>query len=226
MKTNIRRNDKGFTLIELLVVITIIAILAGAAVPTFNSVQEKANQSATLGNARQIVTAFKLYAGDNNGNYPDADPSEPASSNAAFQILIRDNILQDERVFGAKASRYVPDNNIGESPDFANALIAGENHWAMTAEVTDSASALAPVVFENPVSASWPPAWNADAAGKAAKGRAWRGGRIIVGFNDTSVQAIKLAAATGPSVAPADLGGGQNFFTQYQMDGVILDILE
>lgn len=226
MKTNIRRNDKGFTLIELLVVITIIAILAGAAVPTFNSVQEKANQSATLGNARQIVTAFKLYAGDNNGNYPDTDKSEPASSNAAFQVLIRDNILQDERVFGAKASKYVPDNNVGESPEFGQALEAGENHWAMTAGVTDSASALAPVVFENPVTTAWPPAWNADAAGKAAKGRAWRGGRIIVGFNDTSVQAIKLEAATGPSVAPADLGGGKNFFTQYQEDGTILDILE
>ncbi len=227
MKTQSKRLEQGFTLIELLVVITIIAILASAAVPTFNTVQDRANQGATAGNARQIVAALKLYAGDNNGGYPDSDKAEePASSNDAFRLLIKSDVLSDERVFGAKSSKFMPDNNIGESPEFSEALEPGENHWAMTKGLTDSSSSLSPLVFENPVSQGWPPMWNADAAGKKEKGRAWRGGKIIIGFNDSSVQPIPLEAAKGDSVGPKDLGGGKNYFTQSSQDGEFLDILE
>lgn len=226
MKLKNQRLEKGFTLIELLVVITIIAILASAAVPTFNVVQDKANQTSTAGNARQIVAALKIYAGDENGSYPDGDKEQPATSNDAFRLLIKRDMLQDERVFGAKSSKYLPDNNIGESPEFSEALQAGENHWAMTKDVTDSSPALMPLVFENPVSASWPPQWNADDAGKKTKGRAWRGGKIIVGFNDSSVQPIQLEAARGNSVGPKELGNGKNYFTQYGETGEVLDIME
>lgn len=229
MKMKPKRLEKGFTLIELLVVITIIAILASAAVPTFNTVQDKANQTATAGNARQIIAALKLFAGDpdNNGGYPDSDKTEqPATANDAFRLLIKGNYLQDERVFGAKGSKFNPDNNIGESPEYSEALQAGENHWAMTKGQTDSSPALMPIVFENPVSTGWPPQWNADAAGKKEKGRAWRGGKIIVGFNDSSVQPISLEAAKGSSVGPKDLGGGKNYFTQYGESEEILDIME
>ena len=99
-------------------------ILASAAVPTFNSVQDKANQSNTAGNARQIITALRIYAGDNNGSYPDdkSGGEEPADSNDAFKKLIKGGVLDDERVFGAKASKYIPDNNIGEAPEYSEAL--------------------------------------------------------------------------------------------------------
>ena len=227
MKTQSKRLENGFTLIELLVVITIIAILASAAVPTFNIVQDRANQGATAGNARQIIAALKLYAGDNNGSYPDGDKKEqPSTSNDAFRLLIKGGVLDDERVFGAKNSKYNPDNNVGDAPEYTEALEASENHWAMTKNLTDSSPALMPIVFENPVSTGWPPMWNADAAGKKEKGRAWRGGKIIVGFNDSSVQPIPLEAAKGASVGPKDLGGGKNYFTQYGEEGEILDILE
>jgi prepilin-type N-terminal cleavage/methylation domain-containing protein len=227
MKTQTKRLEQGFTLIELLVVITIIAILASAAVPTFNSVQDKANQSNTAGNARQIITALRIYAGDNNGSYPDGDKSsgeEPADSNDAFKLLIKGGVLDDERVFGAKASKYIPDNNIGEAPEYSEALESNENHWAMTKGLTDSSSSVTPVVFENPKDAAWPPKWDADAAGKKMKGRAWRGGKIIVGFNDSSVQTIPLESAKGDSVGPKDLGSGKNWFTQAGDDLEILDI--
>ena len=75
MKRQTKRLEQGFTLIELLVVITIIAILASAAVPTFNAVQDKANQANASGNANQIIPALRLYSGDNNGAYPDSDKS-------------------------------------------------------------------------------------------------------------------------------------------------------
>ena len=227
MKTQIKHLERGFTLIELLVVITIIAILASAAVPTFNAVQDKANQANASGNAKQIITALRLYSGDNNGAYPDSDKNEePSTSNKAFALLIKGGILDDERIFGCKSSKYVPDNNVGESPEYSEALEAGECHWAMTKALTDSSSSVAPLVYENPTGAEWPPKWNCDAAGKLVKGRAWRGGKIVVGFNDSSVQVIGLESAKGESVGPKDLGNGKNYFTQAGEDLELLDIEE
>ncbi|HWB59848.1 MAG TPA: type II secretion system protein, partial [Chthoniobacteraceae bacterium] len=44
------KSKLAFTLIELLVVITIIAILAGIALPVFTSVKVKGNQTKALSN--------------------------------------------------------------------------------------------------------------------------------------------------------------------------------
>lgn len=63
--------QKGFTLIELLVVIAIIAILAAILFPVFAQAREKAKQSSCLSNMKQIGLAFKLYADDYDGNFPN-----------------------------------------------------------------------------------------------------------------------------------------------------------
>ena len=139
---------------------------------------------------------------------------------------MEENILQDERIFGAKSSKFVPDNNVGEAPQFAQALEAGENHWAMTAGVTKDSGELTPVVFENPAVASWPPLWNADAASKAAKGRTWRKAKIIVSFHDSSVQAIQLNPKIGPAVGPERAADGKDIFTRTSPSMKVLDILE
>jgi type II secretory pathway pseudopilin PulG len=186
-----QQRKSGCTWLQLIVAFGVIALLAFGAMPGGHRVQVKALQSSTAGNCRQIVAALRLYAGDHNGKYPDAHESEPTTSNDAFRILISEGILEDERVFGAKLSKFIPDNNIGEAPDFKDALEAGENHWAMTKAVTTKSPPLTPLVFENPVASGWPPIWNADAAGKNEKGRAWKGGKIIVCFNDTSALVIK-----------------------------------
>ena len=70
MKIKNRPLSQGFTLIELLVVITIIAILAGIALPVFSQVQIKAAQTKALANGKQIGLACKLFAGDYSGTYP------------------------------------------------------------------------------------------------------------------------------------------------------------
>ncbi|HEY2572901.1 MAG TPA: type II secretion system protein, partial [Verrucomicrobiaceae bacterium] len=59
MKTRIQQ---GFTLIELLVVITIIAILAGLALPTFTKIQERGNMTKGISNCRQIITVLRIYS--------------------------------------------------------------------------------------------------------------------------------------------------------------------
>ena len=70
----------AFTLIELLVVITIIAILASIALPVFNGVTERANQTKDLSNAKQIGLALKLFASDNNGAFPSKGPAADYNS--------------------------------------------------------------------------------------------------------------------------------------------------
>ena len=82
----------AFTLIELLVVISIIAILAGIALPVFVNVIAQANKTNALANAKQIGLALRLYSNDHSGNYPgytlDANgqptTTPVSSSNDAF----------------------------------------------------------------------------------------------------------------------------------------------
>jgi prepilin-type N-terminal cleavage/methylation domain-containing protein len=219
---------QGFTLIELLVVITIIAILAGLAMPAFSTVQEKARIMEGSNNCRQIIISLKAYAGDNSGNYPDFDKNDPpATANDAFRMLIKGQFLSDEKVFTCAGSPFKGDNNIGESPDYEEALKPGENHWVMTKGLSDSAASNAPLVFENPVGDAWPPTWDATAKGRLVKGRAWKSAKIIVGMNDASVAPEPLDATDGDNVGlKVNKSNNKDLFTTFAEQGEILPLAE
>lgn len=60
----------GFTLVELLVVLTIIAILTSLLMPVAMQARNKAQQTACIGNNRQIGAALMLYAQDYDERLP------------------------------------------------------------------------------------------------------------------------------------------------------------
>ncbi len=226
MKT---RTQQGFTLIELLVVITIIAILASLAVPTFAKIQERGNQTKGINNCKQIITTLKLYSADNSGSYPMGASPAPTTSNDAFVLLFKAGVADSEAIFGCPGSDYggaagLPDGNIN-APTYDKALETKENHWETLSGISDSASGAYPLVWECALDGTWDPSWNADAAGKTTKGRTWSGGKIIVGTNDGSVIAQPCSAARGGSLHLKPQGSGTtDLFTSASTTGTVLPV--
>jgi len=65
----------GFTLIELLLVIAVVALLLGILVPALNLARSKARGIVCQGSVRDLLTAYILYAGDNDGGLVSGDTS-------------------------------------------------------------------------------------------------------------------------------------------------------
>jgi len=56
-----RKDNKGFTLIELMIVVAIIGILAAIAIPQFTKYRSRANNSASLADARNVRTDMEGF---------------------------------------------------------------------------------------------------------------------------------------------------------------------
>jgi hypothetical protein len=160
-----------------------------------NPITRRMNQTKASSDCRQIIIAMRTYALDHVGMYPDAG-ANAKTSNEVFRKFFKEGILDNETVFGCPDSIFVPDKNIGTAPDFAEAVKAGENHWAMTAGLTDSSSGGIPLIYENPAKAEWPPKWQPTSGSARARGQAWEDNSIVVGLNDGTVKVIKLLPGT------------------------------
>jgi len=218
-----KRTLAAFTLIELLVVIAIIAILASFALPAYTAVQERAQQTKDLSNAKQITLALKQFATDNNGNFPSKAPAAgdygaapdvaPGTANDAFWWLFP-NYLQSEDIFVVAGSKWTPanpDNVLDPNPTVngpgGKTLAAGENSYAYILALTDTSNPAFPLVadgFADPEPN--PPAYDTS---KSNKGGVWAAKKAIVGYCDASAQILKVDPT---SKAPMRLNGTANLF--------------
>lgn len=177
-----------------------------------------------MSNCRQIQLALNAYASDHEGKYPDAAVAHPGHTNELFRKLFVEGYLSDERIFGCPLSSSQPDGKIGRAPDFQDAVQPGENHWAMTKGLTTESPREMPLVFESPAVASWPPKWNADAVETSQPGRVWKGAKVIIGFNDGSVNVMPLEADKGAAVGLAPKADGSPVFPDVHPTPEILDM--
>ncbi len=198
----IKKTNLGFTLIELLVVISIIALLAGIALPVFSQVQERAAQTKDLSNAKQIGLACKLYATDNDGKFPDMNGQvdlptallvSGATSNQAFALLIPDYLPSEKLFYVAKSawSSQAPDENFIAPAD---RLEAKTNNYAYVKGLNDTSNPNFPLIADAPESAAT--TYTTD---QAAKGGVWKGKKAIVVRTDQSGAVEKCTVSTAPA---------------------------
>ena len=87
------RRRAAFTLIELLIVISIIAILAAAAIPVAGLVRQSANASRSMSNLRQLGSALSAYQAEHSGHYPaiEGDSKIPKLDNWVAELVVQLN---------------------------------------------------------------------------------------------------------------------------------------
>ena len=181
-------NRGGFTLIELLVVISIIAILAGFALPVFTSAQKKGRISNTLNNAHQIGLALKLYAGDHDGNYPlyqdpnAATPAVATTANEALQSLLP-KYSSAKDIFGNKLSAWCKQTAGGGGNNDQNKLNSGECDWVFVRGLSETADSRSPLL-----ATAFMPGAVTYSKKTTEKGGVWAGTDAVVVFVDHSAK--------------------------------------
>jgi prepilin-type N-terminal cleavage/methylation domain-containing protein len=193
MKTNPHRSVRAFTLIELLVVISIIAILAGIALPAYTGIIVNGRLAQATNNVRQIGLGLRLFAQDHDGIFPGErnDRGEASTtSNDAFRELLP-AYIDNESVFTIPNSPVakVADNDVRTPADI---LKRGENHWAYGAGLGTTSNSQWPIVVDH-----------TDGTGRYVEketepGGTWKGIRAVVLRTDNSASSVRLA---GPKLS-------------------------
>jgi prepilin-type N-terminal cleavage/methylation domain-containing protein len=152
---------RGFTLIELLVVIAGIAIIFGIAVPSLNSVYERAKVTKDMSNLRQIGLGMQLYLNDKDGVLPVIDAAPGIGTSVPAIPVIFPKYIATKRVFQSpfdKRAASETDNAPVSYGINANMYTASPGIAGNTARVVSPSSTIfmAPNYNGNPgLVASW-----------------------------------------------------------------------
>ena len=215
----------AFTLIELLVVITIIGILAGIALPVFGQVQERGQQTKSLASAKQIGLALKLYATDNDGQFPintgdptgGATPSsrEAPTSNEAFMNLFPTYCSSEKLFYTPKSgwcNKTAPDERFSQP---TTCLAGGENEYGYIINLTDTSNAALPLLYDGLTSGGTQ--YTTD---RTLPGGVWGGKKAIVIHVDDSGEVATVTQ--GSIMAPTHTnsnGSPESIFNNSSTDG-------
>ncbi|TDU68066.1 hypothetical protein EI77_03183 [Prosthecobacter fusiformis] len=197
---------KGWGCMQWGAVLGVIILLVGFFSSIGSSLVTRSRQMIGASNAGQIVGLLLTYASEYNGVFPDHGKDlTKLTSNDVFRVLFKEGLIQDETIFGCPLSGVLPDKNFGAAPDYAQALMPGENHWMFTAGLSATAPSHYPLVMEDAVTSTWPPQWSPSSKSffsfappkNRPSGSAWKDGSILAAFNDGSVQPVKLTLKNG-----------------------------
>jgi prepilin-type N-terminal cleavage/methylation domain-containing protein len=148
-----RPTAAGFTLIELLVVIAIIGVLAGMLMPTVTAALESARQTSCKSNLKQIVLQMRMYATQNEQEYPlwfndgaapVTEPTDISEASGAAGRKVADASL--EWLAYALGIEALPDkilacpSNAGVKPGRLPAAAAANSTWAGRATANPATS--------------------------------------------------------------------------------------
>lgn len=157
----------------------------------------------TLSFCKGIMVHLYKYADTHEGRYPDGVRPGLRSANEVFREFFKEGGVTSERPFAPiSGSVFRCDLQVGEAPDFKNALQAGECHWMLLKGQSASSHPKTPVLIESALSASWPPSWNVSPPpfpwfglrnSDKTRGQAWKGRRVVIGRNDGSVDVEQLS---------------------------------
>src|SRR5690349_19229429 len=119
MSTNVPYYRKPLSWKELAITSILLFLLMMYLFAAMDSSCCRGQITKSISNCRQIILSIRLYAADHDGAYPDSVVPLATDSNTVFRQLIIDGALEDEKIFGCGASRFMPDGDIGVAPEYS-----------------------------------------------------------------------------------------------------------
>ena len=112
MRNSQENSQNGFNLIELMIAMSVIGLLIGISVYSWQTITMRGNEAAAVGHIKKISTAQSLYASKNRGRFAES-----------LDVLVDLNLVSRE-FGGASTDGYVFTVETGDSPSLGYRLFA------------------------------------------------------------------------------------------------------